>query len=77
MKKLLVLLSLLFITSPVFAGGIYHNNTIYNLNNVLSVTRHSNNTVTIRYINKTSETVKYKNKFEAKRFFDAAQVVIL
>lgn len=77
MKKLVLLFTLLIaLSSPVNAGGVYYNNTIYNLDNVIKVTKYNSNTVIIIYKD-GRDVIKFNSKYEAKKFFDAVQVVIL
>ena len=78
MKNLVLILSLVLVLSlPVSARGVYNNNTVYNLSSIVKITKHSSNTVTLYYIGGSSETLKFKNKIEAKKFFDAVSVVLL
>ena len=77
MKKLILLVVLLFLAGPVYARGVYYNNTVYNTENINKVVKHSDRTVTVYFTNKQQEILKFKNFAEMNRFFDAVSVVIL
>lgn len=78
MKRVLLSLFLLIIlSSSVSAKGIYHSNTLYNLDMVIYITKINSTTITMIYAGNKQITLHFKDKLEAKKFFDAVQVVIL
>jgi hypothetical protein len=78
MDKIFLSLFLVVILSlPVSAGGVYHNNTVYNLENVIKVTKFNSTTIKMYYRGGGQDTIKFKNKLESKKFFDAVNVIIL
>lgn len=78
MRRILLTLSLsLLLVNAASARGIYNNNVLYNLDNVLTVSIHSSNIVSIKYINGSMECIKFKSKAEAKKFFGDVSAVML